>query len=148
MHQIRSRVLSLVKNGAFTAAVTAAADFARRNPGMAECYGLLAQAEEVAGYTKAAIKSVSKAIALAPQEPVYRLHRGRLYLAANEAAKALDDMNVVLETAKVASSAHYIEVAVGYRDEALKSLQLHDRTTSTVRNVLRSVHCQGGAAAA
>lgn len=136
MNQIKKRVLSLVKNGAYTEAVTAAADYARRNPMQAECYGLLSHAEAIAGYTKAAIKTVSQAIALAPQEPAYRFQRGRLHLQLNALAEALADMNAVIEIAQALGNADYAAAAAPYRDEALRRLQQprdHERTTPRSR---------------
>lgn len=127
MNQTKKRILSLIKNGALDAAVTVAVDAARRNPAIPEYFLLLAQAEEIAGYTKAAIKSVSKAIALAPHEPVYRFQRGRLHLQINAAADALSDLNGVLETLKMVGNADYIRAVVTYRDEALRRVQLDQR---------------------
>lgn len=134
MNQIKKRVLSLVKMGALTQAVTVAAEFARRNPEMAESYVLLSQAEEIAGYTKAAIKTVSHAIALAPQEPAYRFQRGRLRLKANAVSDALDDMASVIEMEKCLANACYTEAANTYRAEALARLQSHRVEASSARN--------------
>lgn len=138
MQQIRKRVLSLVHKGAFTAAVTAAADFVRRNPELAEGYGLLAQAEEIAGYTKAAIKSVSKAIVLAPQDAAYRFQRGRLHLQIDAAADALEDMAHVLEMVKVQGNTDHIGAVIAYRDEALRRVQ-SGHESSSARNGHRPI---------
>lgn len=147
MNQVRNRVLSLVKKGAFTEAVTTAADFARRNPGIAECYALLAQAEEIAGYTKAAIKSVSKAIALAPQEPAYLFQRGRLYLKIDAAADALQDMVGVIEMGKALTNGYYVDAALAHRDEALRRLQRRDIDAGSVRHGLRRIAPQSSTCA-
>lgn len=136
MNQIKKRILSLVKNGAFTEAVTVAAEFARRNPAMADSYGLLSQAEEIAGYTKAAIRTVSHAIALAPHEPAYRFQRGRLHLKINALSDALKDMDSVIEMEKSLANACYTEAANAYRDEALERLQRRGVETSSARNSL------------
>ena len=102
---------------------------------MAECYGLLSQAEEIAGYTKAAIKTVSHAIALAPQEPAYRFQRGRLYLKVNAVSDALEDMASVIEMEKSLANAYYTEAANTYRDEALgRILPRHHVEKSATRN--------------
>lgn len=119
MDPLTNHILSLVKNGAFSAAIATAADFARRNPEKAVCYGLLAHAEEVAGYTKAAIQSVSQAIALAPHEHGYLLQRCGIYIKANELAKALADVDRIIE----AGDTRYRDIAVNYRNEALSRLQ-------------------------
>jgi len=128
MNQVRQRVLSLIKKGAFTAAVTAAADFARRNPRSADSYALLSLAEEVAGYTKAAIKTISQAIALAPHEPAYWLQRGRLHLAIQAAAQALGDLTRVIEMERDCGIARHSDTASAYRDEALRQFK---RTAGT-----------------
>ncbi len=141
MNQIKKRILSLVKKGALTEAVIVAADFARRNPEIAECYGLLSQAEEIAGYTKAAIKTISHAIALAPQEPAYRFQRGRLHLKVNAVADALEDMTRVIEMDKFLSNAYYTEAASTYRDEALGRLQRHGVAASAARNPVARANC-------
>lgn len=139
MNQIRKRVLSLIKNGALTEAVTVAAEFARRNPEIAQCYGLLSQAEEIAGYTKAAIKTISHAIALAPQEPAYRFQRGRLHFAANAVMDGLEDMASVIEMEKGLANACYTEAADACRHEALGRLQRGSAATRSARNSIPSV---------
>lgn len=118
-------MLSLVRNGAFTAAVTVAVDFARRNPQSAEAYALVAHAEEIAGYTKAAIQSVSQAIALAPQAPAYRLQRGRLYLKARQMPAALADIDCVIEMGQDLSDTQYFDAAVALRNEAIGRSRRH-----------------------
>lgn len=123
MNQVRRRVLALIKTGAFIQAVTAAAEFTRRNPDMAESYGLLSLAEEIAGYTRAAIKTVSHAIALAPHEAGYRFQRGRLHLKINDLSAALDDLNTVIEMEKQQGDYVCTEAAIARRDEALERQQ-------------------------
>ncbi|MBI4984443.1 MAG: hypothetical protein HZC24_03620 [Rhodocyclales bacterium] len=134
MNQVKKRVLFLVKKGALTEAVTVAAEFARRNPGLAECYGLLSQTEEIAGYTRAAIKTVSQAIALAPQEPAYRFQRGRLHLKVNAVADGLDDLDSVIEIEKSLAHAYYTEAANACREEALGRVQRHGIEPAATRN--------------
>lgn len=133
MNQIRKRVLALLKKGALTEAVIVAAEFTRRNPKMAESYGLLSQAEEIAGYTKAAIKTVSHAIALAPNEPGYFLQRSRLHLKINAAADALEDATHLIELEASQGSAHFADLANAYRDEALERLQRRPGGASPAR---------------
>ena len=122
MYLIRQQVLSLIAKGAITAAITAAADFARRNPDQAACFCLIAQAEEAAGYTKAAIQSVSHAIALAPQEPAYRIMRSRLYLKDNRLRNAIEDVDCIIALANARKDADFIRDAVVCRDELLDRL--------------------------
>jgi tetratricopeptide (TPR) repeat protein len=123
MNQIRKRVLSLVKTGALIQAVTAAAEFARRNPRMADSYELLAQAEEVAGYTRAAIKTISHAITLAPEEPAFRFQRGRLHLKVNALPDALEDMSAVIALEQHLAAPYYTEAAAACREDLLERLQ-------------------------
>jgi tetratricopeptide (TPR) repeat protein len=123
MNQLRRRVQALIKTGAFIQAVTAAAEFTRRNPEMAESYGLLSHTEEVAGYTRAAIKTISHAIALAPHEPAYRFHRGRLHMKVNALTEARDDMAAVIEMEKDLAEPYYTEPAMACRDEALERME-------------------------
>jgi tetratricopeptide (TPR) repeat protein len=122
MHLIRHHVLSLIAKGAITAAITAAADFARRNPDQAACFSLIAQAEEAAGYTKAAIQSVSHAIALAPQEPTYRIMRSRLYLKDNRLRNAIADIDCIIALGNARQDADFIRDAIVCRDELLDRL--------------------------
>lgn len=119
MDPLTNHILSLVKNGAFSAAIATAADFARRNPEKAVCYGLLAHAEEVAGYTRAAIQSVSQAVALSPHEHGYLLQRCGIYIKANQLDKALADVNHIIEGGDV----RYRDIAERYRTEVLARLQ-------------------------
>lgn len=122
MQTIKRNVQALIAKGAFTAAITAAADFSRRNPGKPECFGLIAEAEESAGYTKAAIQSVSHAIALAPQEPAYRILRSRLYVKDKQLEKAIADINQLVAMANILGNADFIHDAVACRDELLERL--------------------------
>lgn len=140
MNQIKKRVLALVKTGALIQAVTVAAEFARRNPDMAESYELLSQAEEIAGYAKAAIKTISQAIALAPQEPAYRFQRGRLHFESNALADAFEDMTCVIEMQKRLPDARYLEAAVAYREEALGRLQRQSSRASPARCSVARAH--------
>ena len=126
MYLIKQHVQSLIEKGAFTAAITAAADFARRNPAQAGCFCLLAQAEESAGYTKAAIQSVAHAIVLAPQEPAYRIMRSRLYLKDNRLRAAIADLNCIIEMGNARRNAAFIGDAIACRDELLDRLACSD----------------------
>jgi predicted Zn-dependent protease len=127
MQQIRSRVRALVSKGAYTAAITAAAEFARRNPDRAEAYGLLAQAEEIAGYSKAAIQSVSHAISLDPREPIFRLQRGRLYLKVSRLIEAFEEMKHMLDSGEVLPGELIHDAVVACRDEAIQRMQKQAR---------------------
>lgn len=123
MHQVRSRVLALAGKKAYAVAIALAADFARRNPDSAACQALVAQAEEIAGYTKAAIQSISRAIALAPQELAYRQTRARLYLAAHLPEEALREMECLIAVARSEADDAYVDAARACRDELLRRLK-------------------------
>lgn len=131
MDPVINHILSLVKNGAFCAAIATAADFARRNPEKAVCYGLLAHAEEVAGYTRAAIQSVSHAISLAPHEPGYLLQRCGIYIKANQLDKALADVDRIIES----GDASYLDTAESYRNEVLSRMQQQSQPTRNAGNL-------------
>lgn len=117
MHQVRSRVLSLAGKKAYAVAIAMAADFARRNPDSAACYALVAQAEEIAGYTKAAIQSISRAIGMEPYELSYRQTRARLYLAAHMPEEALREMECLVDIARAEADDAYVQAAQACRDE-------------------------------
>lgn len=123
MRLIKHHVQSLIANGAFTAAITIAADFARRNPGNAVVFFLIAQAEEAAGYTKAAIQSVSQSIALAPYDHTYRIMRGRLYLKDNQLVKAIEEINCIISMGKARQDATFLGSAIACRDELLDRVE-------------------------
>ncbi len=122
MQTLKRHVHTLIAKGAFTAAITVAADLARRNPEMADCYGLIAEAEEAAGFTKAAIQSVSHAIALAPLQPGYRITRSRLYLKDRRLQDAIDDINSIIALERAKNNISFIRDAIACRDELLERL--------------------------
>ena len=142
MHLIKHHVLSLIAKGAFTAAIAAAADFARRNPDRAACFGLLAQAEESAGYTKAAIQSASQAIVLAPLEPAYRIQRGRLYLKDGRLRESISDVNCIIAMGNARHHAAYLGDAIACRDELLERLACNQATRQLPVFAEASGHCQ------
>jgi hypothetical protein len=98
----------------------------------------LSQTEEIAGYTKAAIKTVSHAIELSPHEPAYRFQRGRLHLKVNATAEALADMNSVIEMEQSSGSCHYTGEAAACRDEAWGRLQSRSAAASSSNPIVRS----------
>ena len=115
-------------------AVTVAAEFARRNPKMAESYGLPSQAEEIAGYTRAAIKTISHAIALAPHEPAYRFQRGRLQMKIDALPDALEDMSAVIDLEQHQAAPYYTEAAMACRDEVLERAQSRRAAAGSANN--------------
>lgn len=124
MNQVRSRVLALAGKKAYAVAIAMAADFARRNPDTAACYALVAQAEEIAGYTKAALQSISRAIAIEPHELSYRQTRARLYLAAHLPEEALHEMDCLIEIARAEADDTYVDAAQACRDELHRRLMV------------------------
>lgn len=78
MLMLKRQVQFLIDKGAFTKAIGMAAEYVRRNPDCAAGHQLVAMGEEAAGYTKAAIQTISHAIKLAPDEPSIRIMRARL----------------------------------------------------------------------
>lgn len=123
MLQSKNRVLTLAEKGAHTAAIALAADLARRDPDSAAGYALLAQAEEMAGYTKAAIQSISRAIARAPYDLAYRQTRARLYLAAKRADEALREMDCLIAIAQTNADEDYVFAARSCREELWGAMQ-------------------------
>ena len=130
MDQFRRQVLTLVRNGAYAAAVRAAFDAARRNPTAPECFELLAYAEAMAGYSKAAVKTISRAIELAPDRPAYWYQRGQFHLAANSPREAVDDMARVIEIEQKAAAGEFSARAEQCRDAALSRLDEQSRTAA------------------
>ncbi len=128
MDQIRRQVLTLVRNGAYAAAVRAAFEVARRNPKAPECFELLAYAEAMAGYSKAAVKTIGRAIELAPERPAYWYQRGQFHLAANSPREAIDDMARVVEIEQKTAVDEFSARAEMCRDAALSRLDEQSRT--------------------
>lgn len=115
MLMIRRHVMDLIDKGAFTKAIGIAAEYARRNPGCAVSHLLVAMAEEAAGYTKAAIQTVSHAIGLAPHDPAARIMRARLYLRDKRLGEAIDDVDAVIAT----GDARFVRGAIACREELM-----------------------------
>lgn len=123
MNEIRKRVLDLVQNGAYARAVAVAFEATRRHPRDPQWFELLAFSEAAAGYTKAAIKTISTAIALTPQRPLYWFHRGQLHFGVDSPAAAIADMERVIELERALGVAEFSPRAEQLRDEAQARLE-------------------------
>jgi predicted Zn-dependent protease len=127
MLMLKRHVQSLIDKGAFTKAIGAAAEYVRRNPACAVGHQLVAVAEEAAGYTKAAIQTISHAIALAPNEPALRVMRARLLVKDHRIKEAISDVETIVATSDPHRDAQLLNDAVACRDELLE--RLHNRPT-------------------
>lgn len=131
MLMLKRHVQSLLDKGAFTKAIGAAAEFVRRNPESASGLQLVALAEETAGYTKAAIQTISHAIELAPNEPALRVMRARLLVKDHRLKEAITDVEVIIAMCNQRRDAQMLSDAMACRDELLERMQAsgpHRRT--------------------
>lgn len=129
MLQIKRQLQTLIAKGAYPRAIGFAAEFVRRNPESAAAYCLLAQAEEAAGYIRAAIQSISHAVDRAPEVSDYRIVRARLHLKDRHRDGALADINALIALGQAAGNPHFIHEAMACRDELLE----HPNTGHAVR---------------
>jgi hypothetical protein len=121
---LKRQVQSLIDKGAFTKAIGLAAEYVRRNPDSAAGHQLVAMAEEAAGYTKAAIQTVSHAIDLAPDEPSIRIMRARLLIKDHHLQKAIADIDAIIATSDPRLDAQLLGDAITCRDELLERLSI------------------------
>lgn len=122
MLMLKRHVQSLLDKGAFTKAIGVAAEYVRRNPDCALGHHLVAMAEEAAGYTKAAIQTVSHAIDLAPDEPSLRIMRSRLFVKDHRLKEAITDVEVIIAMCNPRRDEQMLSDAVACRDELLERL--------------------------
>jgi tetratricopeptide (TPR) repeat protein len=123
MNQVRKHVVEFVKKGAYTLAVRAAAEAVRRNPTVPEFFELLAFAEEIAGFPKAAIQTISRAIALDPNRASFWFQRGRLRVAIRAFSEALVDFDRVIALEQAQGTANLTADALSCRQEASSHMQ-------------------------
>lgn len=123
MLMLKRHVQALIDKRAFTKAIGLAADFARRNPDDAAGNQLVAMAEEAAGYTKAAIQTISHAIDLAPGDPSLRVTRARLLLKDHRIGEAIADIDSIIALEDTQDDAHFLDEAIACRDELLARLR-------------------------
>lgn len=119
---IQRQVLNLIDKGAYTKAIGLAAEYARRQPNQAGGHQLVAMAEEAAGYTKAAIQTITHAIVLAPTESSLRIMRARLLLRDHRLKEAIADVEAIIEMADPRRDARLLQEANACRDELLERL--------------------------
>ena len=137
MLMIKRHVQSLIDKGAYTKAIGAAAEYVRRNPDCATGHQLISMAEEAAGYTKAAIQTISHAIDLAPNEPSIRIMRARLLLKDHRLKEAIADVNVLIAMGDARRDTQLLHEAISCRDELLERMSPNrvdrkpQQTTST-----------------
>lgn len=143
MLMLRRQVQSLINKGAFTKAIGTAAEYVRRKPDCAAGHHLVAIAEEAAGYTKAAIQSVSHAIDLAPAEHALRIMRARLLVRDHRIKEAIADVETIIATSDFRRDAHLLGEAVACRDELLERLS----TAAPQRKHLQTTGKRSGMAA-
>ncbi|GAB1393747.1 hypothetical protein MASR1M60_19110 [Rhodocyclaceae bacterium] len=124
MLMLKRHVQSLIDRGAFTKAIGMAAEYVRRNPDCAAGHHLVAIAEEAAGYTKAAIQTISHAIKLAPGESSSRIVRARLLVKDHRIKEAIVDVETIIATSDPRRDALLLSDAISCRDELLERLTL------------------------
>jgi len=124
MLMIQRHVQTLIDKGAFTKAIGTAAEYVRRNPASSAGHQLVALAEEAAGYTKAAIQTISHAIHLAPHEPSIRIMRARLYLKDHHLKEAIADVNAIIAMSDARNDSRCLQEAITCRDELLERMSL------------------------
>ncbi len=119
---IKHHVQTLIDKGAYTKAIGAAAEYARRNPNCATGHQLVAMAEEKAGYTKAAIQTILHAIDLAPKELSFRVMRARLLVKDHRVKEAIADVEAIITMCNPRRDAELLSDALACRDELLERL--------------------------
>lgn len=119
---IKRHVQALIDKGAFTNAIGAAAEYVRRNPDCAAGHQLVAMGEEAAGYTKAAIQSISHAINLSPEEPSFRVMRARLLVRDHRVKEAIADVEVIIALGDARCDGQLLSDAIACRGELLERL--------------------------
>jgi hypothetical protein len=124
MLTFKREVQSLIQKGAFTKAIGFAAEYVRRNPDCAVGHHLVAMAEEAAGYTKAAIQTITHAIDLAPHEPAPRVMRARLLVKDHRVKEAIADVEAIIALCNPRRDAELLNDAVVCRDELRERLSL------------------------
>jgi predicted Zn-dependent protease len=122
MHVFKRQVQTLIRQGAFTRAIGMAADFARRHPDSAAGYQLVAMAEEAAGYTKAAIQTITHAICLAPIDPFSRIMRARLLLKDRRLKEAINEVDALIALCDARRDTRFLHEAIACRDELLERM--------------------------
>lgn len=122
MLMLKRQVLTLIRQGSFTRAIGVAADFTRRNPHHALGFQLIATAEEAAGYTKAAIQTITHAIELAPGKPSLRIMHARLLLKDHRLREAIAEVNDLIAICDPRRDAEFLDAAIACRDELLERL--------------------------
>ncbi len=137
MLMLKRHVQSLIDKSAFTKAIGAAAEYARRNPDCAAGHHLVAIAEEAAGYTRAAIQTVSHAIDLAPNEAAQRIMRARLLVKDHRIKEAIEDVEAIIATDDPCGNAKLLCAAMACRTELL------ERLSSTPRHRKNHQHTTG-----
>jgi protein involved in temperature-dependent protein secretion len=139
MLMIKRHVQSLIDKGAFTKAIGVAAEHVRRNPDSATGHQLVAMAEEAAGYTKAAIQTISHAIDLAPEEPSNLIMRARLLIKDHRIKEAIADVEIIITTSDPRRDAHLLSDAMACRDDLLERQLNHAKGQSNGNCLANSV---------
>ncbi len=137
MLMLKRHVQSLIDKGAFTKAIGMAAEYVRRNPECAAGHHLVAMGEEAAGYTKAAIQTISHAIKLSPSDPTIRVMRARLLVKDHRLMDAITDVETIIATSDPRRDTQLLHDAVACRDELLERISLtrpHRDTQQTTGN--------------
>ena len=139
MLMLKQHVHSLIEKGAYTKAIGAAAEFVRRNPDCAAAHHLVALAEEAAGYTKAAIQTISHAVGLAPGEFTLRIMRARLLVKDHRLKEAIADVEAIIAMGEPRRDGQLLQEAVACRDELLERV-LFKQVGRKTRQITQFAH--------
>ena len=122
MPMLKREILALIRKGSFARAIGMAAEFTRHHPQDAAGFELIAMAEEAAGYTRAAIQTISHAVELAPRLLSLRIMRARLLLKDNRLQAAITEVNTLIAMSNVRGQDDFLQQAIACRDELLARL--------------------------
>lgn len=137
MLMLKRYVRSLIDKGAPTKAIGMAAEYVRRNPDCATGHQLVALAEEAAGYTKAAIQSISHAIDLAPGDPSIRMMRARLLLKDHRLKDSIADIEAIIAIGETRQDKDLLHEAIACRNELLERMFTPDRKLQPTSGICR-----------
>jgi tetratricopeptide (TPR) repeat protein len=130
-----ARIRELAKQGDHDAALRLSEQAASELPLEAEVWRMQGYVHARHGNHVDAVQALSRAIALQPNEPDYYFTRGRYYLAASDANRAIADFSKTIELCDLHRSDYYREIAHLMRAEALLRLGRHHEARADCSHV-------------
>jgi predicted Zn-dependent protease len=122
MLTLKQQIQALIDKRAFTKAIGVASEYVRRHPECSLGYQLTAMAEEAAGYTKAAIQTIGRAIELAPEDASLRIVRARLLLKDKRLQAAIAEVDTIIAQGNSYQDAELLQEAVACKNELLERM--------------------------